>query len=741
MAGGIFSLDHYSFNVNAIPPLITAVATLFVGLFVILREKGSRVSILFLIYALTAFLWLFSYAMARFSPVEQVVFLWAKILHVGIALLPAALYHFTAVVLQTHEKRKRSLRVVWAAAMLFLALVLFTNALFEDFYYYHWGPYIKYKWSSIPFIVYFFSATAAILRSYWVEFRRSAENSTQRRRARALLVAFCIGYLAAFDFLPTVGIPYYPLGFFPMFVMLILITRVIWRYRLVDITPAFAAHQIIDTMSDALLVLDHEGVIRVTNRAAAVLFDRPEQEMTGKPVTTIIGDPLFLTQIEQVNSSGGIKNFELACCPRDSTVVLSFSASALRDRSGQPAGIVCVARDITDKKTMEDERLRSQKLESLGVLAGGIAHDFNNLLTGILGYISLARKLSKQDDVAQRLAEAEKASLWAKDLTKQLLAFSRGGAPVKKTASIGALIRDSAEFALRGARNRAEFHIPGDLWPVDVDEGQIRQVIHNLVLNADEAMPQGGIVEVRCENTIVGAGDDIPLEKGKYVRLSIKDQGTGIQKEHLQKIFDPYFTTKQKGSGLGLATAYSIIKNHGGYITVESAPGAGTVFHLYFAASPQEKRHAEKQQTGGPVAGKGRVLLMDDEELVRNVAAEMLRHFGYAIEVANDGHEAVNKYKAARESRVPFDVVILDLTVPGGMGGKETVQRLHEIDPHVKAIASSGYSQDTVMSEYEKHGFAGVVPKPYKIGELSEAVQKAMNAGPAFPAPVTPRGH
>lgn len=730
MPAGIFSLDHYSFNVHALPPLVTAAATLFVALFVIIREKGSRVSILFLVYDLAVSLWLFSYAMARFSPVEQVVFWWAKVLHTGLALLPAALYHFTVVVLQTYQKRKRSVWVVWGVAAFFLGVVLFTNALFDGFYQYSWGPYTKYKWVGIPFILYHAGTMVAVLRFYALEYRRSAQSATQHRRVKALFLAFCIGYLASLDILPTIGIPYYPLGAFPMLAVLILVTRVIWRYRLVDITPAFAAHQIIDTMSDALLVLDRDGVIRLTNRAAAVLFDRSEQEMTDKHVSTIICDPIFSTQIEQANDPGGIKNFEVSCYPRrDSTVILSLSASVLLDQAGQPAGTVCVARDITDKKRTEAERLKSQKLESVGVLAGGIAHDFNNLLTVILGNISLAREYAKRDIDAdkadQRLFEAEKASLWARDLTQQLLTFSRGGAPVRKTASIGALIRDSAGLALTGARNRAEFHIPEDLWAVDVDEGQMRQVIQNLVINADQAMPQGGIIEVRCENTTIGEGIELPVAQGKYARVSVRDRGIGIQKEHLQKIFDPYFTTKQKGSGLGLATAYSIVKNHDGFIMVESQPAEGTIFHVYLPAS-QKEPSAEQQEVTRSYAGKGRVLVMDDEELLRAVATEMLRHLGYTVEVAIDGHEAIRKYEAARESRDPFDVVILDLTVPGGMGGKETIQRLREIDPHVKAIVSSGYSQDPVLSDFEKHGFDGVVPKPYKIAGLSEAVHTVM---------------
>ena len=284
----------------------------------------------------------------------------------------------------------------------------------------------------------------------------------------------------------------------------------------------------------------------------------------------------------------------------------------------------------------------------------------------------------KQDDtVDKRLQEAEKASLWAKDLTQQLLTFSRGGAPVRKTASIGALISDSTEFALRGSRNRAEFHIPDDLWAVDIDEGQIRQVIHNIVINADQAMPQGGIIEVRCSNAVVGEGDDLPSAQGKYARVSIKDQGIGIPKEHLQKIFDPYFTTKQKGSGLGLATAYSIVKNHDGFIKVESQPGQGTIFHVYLSASQKEsQKESQKDPYGEPqpgkesFAGKGSILIMDDEKFLRDVAADMLRHLGYHVEVANDGQAAVKKFRAARESRSPLTLLSWTLRFPEEWGAK-----------------------------------------------------------------------
>jgi PAS domain S-box-containing protein len=723
----IFSAAPYAFNATAAPPFIASAATLVVSIFVMVRERVSRVSLLFFVYALTASLWLFAFAMAESSPVEQVIIWWARAAHAALALLPAALYHFTVVVLQIDEHRRRSVRAVWIIGAVFLVMALFTDSLFTGLYRYSWGSFTRYTWSSVPFLFYFFTFMLVILRAYWLKYRASAQSTTKQARARELLSAFGIGYLATFDFLPAFGVPYHPLGSFPMLVMLVLIARVIWRHRLVDITPAFAANQIIETMSDALLVLDRENVIRLTNRSAAELFGRSEQDLIGMPVASIVTDPLFATEIDLVRSSGHLNNVEFPCFRAEGTVFLNFSVSLLCDKTGEPAGIVCVARDITDRKKMEADRLRSQKLESLGVLAGGIAHDFNNLLTGILGNISLAREYAGPEDaIGVHLLEAEKASLWARDLTQQLLTFSRGGAPVRKTAAIGELVRDATELALRGSRNRAEFHISPDLWTADVDEGQIRQVIQNLVLNADQAMPQGGVIEVACENA--EAGPDRPEGHRSSIRITIRDRGIGIPPEHLPRIFDPYFSTKQKGSGLGLATAYSIVTKHGGSIEAESRPGEGAVFRVNLPASNSGAVPVPAPQHMKPVSGKGRILLMDDEELLLSIASAMLRRLGYTVVTAKDGQEAIRKYKDACGTADAFDVVVLDLTVPGAMGGKDAVLRLREIDPQVKAVVSSGYSQDPVMSDYEKHGFVGVVPKPYKLVELSETIQKAMTS-------------
>ncbi|MGD1074948.1 MAG: PAS domain S-box protein [Thermodesulfovibrionales bacterium] len=405
-----------------------------------------------------------------------------------------------------------------------------------------------------------------------------------------------------------------------------------------------------------------------------------------------------------------------------------LTVSCIRDEDGHPQKAAVVCEDISERKKMQSGLLRAQKLESLGILAGGIAHDFNNLLTVILGNISLAKlQVGPGDELSDRMMEAEKASLRAKDLTQQLLTFSRGGAPLKKTSSIADLIQESAEFALRGSRTRCVFSVAPDLWSADVDEGQISQVINNLIINGAQAMPEGGTISVKAENMAVDAESLLPLRKGNYVKISISDEGVGIPEEVMESIFDPYFTTKPTGSGLGLSTSYSIVKNHGGYITLESQPGVGTTFYVYLPASRKEI----PQKTGRDkrLPGKGSILVVDDEEMVRFVIGNMLQSLGYEAEFAQNGEEALRLYRDGQETEHPFDAVVIDLTIPGGMGGKETVRRLIEIDPEVKAIVSSGYSNDPVMAEYTKYGFSGVIAKPYTCEELSQVLHGVINGG------------
>jgi signal transduction histidine kinase/ActR/RegA family two-component response regulator len=426
--------------------------------------------------------------------------------------------------------------------------------------------------------------------------------------------------------------------------------------------------------------------------------------------------------------------------------VIEQVASPIRDNKNEITGVVLVFRDITERQRSEAERRKAETLEQLGLLAGGIAHDFNNLLTAIIGNISLASLLlPPNDEMATRLDDAKNASLRARDLAQQLLTFARGGAPIKKTASIGKLIQDTVSFSLRGSHNRSEFKFGDDLWPAEIDAGQISQVVANLVVNSDQAMPNGGTLRVSCENLRYDstAVPQVPdLAPGDYVCVRIRDEGVGIPEKYIKRIFDPYFTTKPKGNGLGLATAYSIIKNHNGLMTVESEVHVGSTFTIYLPAALHQEMPVETPRTvTETVTGTGRVLVVDDEEAIRALVEFTLTRLGYEVTQAATALEGVNAYQQKLAVGERFDAVILDLTLPGGMGGKEALKKLIEIDPTVNAIVSSGYATDATMSRYQDFGFRGVIAKPYEAAELGQIVHDVIesshiNLVPDYPVQV-----
>lgn len=489
---------------------------------------------------------------------------------------------------------------------------------------------------------------------------------------------------------------------------------------------------LVEQANDGVFIVQEE-TMEFANRALAEMFGCTVKELMGKRVLDLVapesGEEIIglfrrLMKGERVSRLHEVKGMS-----KDGTLKDIEISTLLIDYHGRPAAMGIV-RDITERKELEARRLTASKLKSIGVLAGGIAHDFNNILTAILGNLSLAKTYARPGDkIFERLVEAEKASLRAKHLTQQMLVFSKGGTPVKKIVSLKNLVRDAAIFAVHGSKTTCRFDIAWDLWPAEVDEGQIAQVLGNLVLNADQSMPEGGVITVQAENVTVKEGDIRSLTAGDYVKILVEDQGAGIPEEYLTRIFDPYFTTKEKGSGLGLTTVYSIVKNHDGHIHVESKVGVGTTVYVYLPAT-REAVPADEIDEGSPsespVPRKGRVLIMDDEEMVREVAGEILTHMGYEVGYAKDGAEAIGIYQDAKWTGHPFDILIMDLTIPGGMGGKEAVKKLLEIDPEAKVIVSSGYSSDPIMSDFAKYGFVGVIAKPYSIEDLSAVLYRTM---------------
>ncbi len=387
--------------------------------------------------------------------------------------------------------------------------------------------------------------------------------------------------------------------------------------------------------------------------------------------------------------------------------------------------LLTIARDITERKRMQDELLKAQKLESLGVLAGGIAHDFNNILTGIVGNLSIARlQIDPSHKIVKRLELCEKAAMLASELTRQLLTFARGGEPVKKLINPASLIRETVSFALRGANISSIIDIQDNLWSLEVDESQLNQVLNNLLLNASQAMAAGGEVTVRAANETLLHGNPHQLPPGDYITIAVEDRGCGIPQEDLVRIFDPYFTSKAKGSGLGLASVYSIVKRHGGAVEVSSTMGVGTCFTFRLPAIHDRQPEDAGAKESVELSGSGRVLVMDDEDFILDVATGILHFMGYAVDSCADGREAVERFRAARENKVPFSAVILDLTIPGGMGGKETAARILEIDPDAVIIVSSGYSNDPVIANYRQYGFSGVVSKPFDAEGLARELNR-----------------
>jgi PAS domain S-box-containing protein len=490
------------------------------------------------------------------------------------------------------------------------------------------------------------------------------------------------------------------------------------------------------SIGEGVIATDTAGKVVLMNQVAEALTGWTQEEAVGRPVAKVFSLIHELTRkscdnrVDKVIRTGKVVNLpaHAMLLARDGAErVLAASAAPIIDQASQVIGVVLVFQDITQKRQTEAELQKMEKLTSLGILAGGIAHDFNNILTGILGNISLAMLTTpQQEQVSQRLVEAEQATLRARDLVQQLLTFAKGGAPVKELASLEEIIQDSATFTCRGSQVRCDFAWSPHLWPAEVDPGQVSQVIQNLVINAIQAMPTGGAIDIGAENVTLTDDQGLPLPPGKYIKIKVQDQGIGIPPDYLPKIFDPYFSTKQKGSGLGLATAYSIIKNHDGYMTVESTLGKGTTFYLYLAASAKKIKSTARGSAALLHKGKGRILVMDDDAGVRQVAGKILTHLGYEVDFAVDGAEAIDKYQAARVAGQPFDLVIMDLTIPGGMGGQEALQNLLKIEPKTRAIVSSGYADDPIMTHYQEHGFAGVIKKPYKVSTFSHILHEVL---------------
>jgi PAS domain S-box-containing protein len=491
------------------------------------------------------------------------------------------------------------------------------------------------------------------------------------------------------------------------------------------------------SMSEGVITIDSFARVLFINRAAAEMVQCSAEEAVGREVTKIFilksattGHDTDLP-VDEV-----LKGEALAELPSQTLIrgregrmrLVEGRLVPVANVSSKRVGAVLVFRDITERQRMEEKLQNAAKMESIGLLAGGIAHDFNNILTAVLSNLTLLElDLEGMPEQAAMLDDAVHATKRAGELTLQLLTFSKGGDPVRTAVQLPEVIKEAATFSHRGSGVKSEFDMPADLWAADVDKGQISQVIQNLVINATQAMRDGGTLRITASNEPIPVGSHSVLAEGEYVRITVADTGAGIPAEHIGKIFDPYFTTKLHGHGLGLATVFSIVKRHQGHIEVSSALGQGSSFTFWLPAAKDSLTNQNTPSAFPQSGAGGRVLFMDDEEPILKMAEKLMRRMGLEFEAVADGSAAIERYRAAKESGKPFDLVVMDLTIPGGMGGKEAISVLRTYDPRVRAIVSSGYSSDLAMSDFRKHGFRGMVAKPYDVSELASVIRSVLS--------------
>ena len=485
---------------------------------------------------------------------------------------------------------------------------------------------------------------------------------------------------------------------------------------------------VLGAIEDGVIVLDTTGRITAFNRAAAALTGWSAGDAIGEQVGVVLRAPEPARSKARVALPKGSQHtVERSIIARDGVRKrIRQRTISLVDGSGRPRGELWIVNGVGERAVFDADRLDAEKLDSIAMLASGVAHDFNNVLAALLNNVTLAKMVStRSDPVFPRLADMERITLRAQGLTRQLLTFARGGEPERRAVEVRAMLEQAVGFALAGSGARSELSLPQDLWAVDCDSGQIAHAVSAIVVNAAEAMPAGGVVRISAENVTATADTAFPPTPGRYVRLSFHDRGAGIAADHLDKVFDPYFTTKPNRSGLGLPSVYSIMKKHEGYIDVESDVGVGTTFHLYLAATDRPQTTAESEPPAEKATRPLTILLMDDDEEMRQSAGDLLSRLGHTVTLARDGAEAVALYETALAAGMPFDAVILDLTVAGGVGGREAIRRLRALDPDVKALLSSGYSNNEVVASFAKYGFRGVLPKPYRLLDLRRALDRA----------------
>ncbi|EKD68954.1 MAG: hypothetical protein ACD_47C00348G0001 [uncultured bacterium] len=775
-------------NIFTFLTFFSFVIYVYLSIYVFHLDRTSRLNRVFV--AITAGLaWKsFAYLFFHSAPSPEECFYWYKISALGWNMLPGVAIHYALILADREDwlKRNSTYLIIYLPGI-FYVLCLWTGDYVQtaDFVRrLNWSVVTtnSNQWLLGFSKLYFAAASAICLYSTWL-LRKSSE-TTGRRKKQADILAKTLLFSAATGITTDIVLPLLNFNQLPQMAHFFIVFWIlgIWyaitRYRFMTITPALASDEIISKIFDILILAAPDGTISRVNMHALISGGYIEDELTGRHISVLVHskelDRAFFAADGIVNY---VANAEFITKSMGS-IAINVSCARVRDEFGDIAGMVICGHDlrplnrilheVAERKAAEEklrnandgleirvkertaelalsnEQLRSEmekrkiaeieilkmsKMESLGVLAGGIAHDFNNLLTGILNNISLAKLYCKDKrEAADRLSGAEEVTLKAQNLAAQFLTFSKGGVLNKKIIDVRALLKESVEFTLSGSGVSCAFNFAGGLWNVSADASQLNQVFTNLVINAMHVMPDGGRIDVAAENVSEGnCHENRNIAAADYVKISIKDQGPGIPPDILPKIFDPYFTTKSNGSGLGLTSAFSVVRNHGGHIGVDSRPNEGATFFMYLPAAAGKQAEAVENSTDAIAGVACRALVMDDEEAIRSSVKEILRFWGCEVETAKDGSEAVEHYLRARKAGRPFEILLFDFTVPGGMNGIQALEEIRKTDRDVRAILSSGYMNHESSSDYLACGFGYFLQKPYKVAELNNAIKKLLN--------------
>ncbi|MCP4604930.1 MAG: response regulator [Proteobacteria bacterium] len=717
-------------NLHALIPLAALILNQFIWVYIFAKNRTMPVNRAFLLFCGALSMWLGLEFLSWIEISDSMQGPLQKIM--AIAWLSVGFLYINFIYAVLEKKRDALYFAMLALPIISIVLNFTTNLITDGYVKYYWGVTSvrgAYYTSAVLLVI-----ILPIVYAIALLFRKIAATAEKNRMLRLIFGGTVLGTAiqASVGFHTDVILPEGSLSLASIscFLLCVFIFFTIQKYGLMLIDLQSAAYDLFQNITDGILIIDPEGQIILSNKAAKSILD--DHMIEKKDATKVLQQH---NMFEKTDASKVFRKYEYqknyddfeTTVNSDERKIVSFSQSPVH-QGNREIGKILIFRDLTKRQQLEAEIQKRQRIESIGVLAGGIAHDFNNILTGIMTNVGLAKFNHQEgDEELVLLTEAENAAFQAKHLTQQLLTFSKGGEPIRKAVSVPELIERSVQFSLSGSNVKSNYNFSSDLWEIFGDRGQLGQMLNNLAVNSVQSMPKGGEIDIEVRNSILANDNTLLIDAGKYVEIKMIDRGTGIPADIVPRIFDPYFSTKETGSGLGLASAYSIVRRHQGYIGVDSIEGKGSTFTICLPVIDREAP-VSLPPSKADMAHRGRILVMDDDELIVRAATKVLTVYGFDCMTVRDGQSALEAFEQAKTNGEPFDVVVMDLTIQGGMGGQQAIAKLLEMDPKAKAIVSSGYSNDPVMANYKEYGFKAVVAKPYVVGEFTDVVTKVMQA-------------